>query len=225
MPEDKKPEEGQEKDTLGNFKSEVNRKIDSVKDALTQTTNELKQQLKALIPLPEKKTASAPEKTIKELWWEDEEAAANRILAIADERLDKKLQDKDRQANVMGGLFNDFPELRNMQDPLTVKALEIYNNLPAHDKTTPSAYRLAVLEAAAEIGVSPMAKRTKNENDDWTSDGGNTPPPTRRGKKNSDELSPESLAFAAAVGMDTDDPKIMERLKKSAKRQNWTKYQ
>lgn len=219
------PEKGDDKDLLGNFKAEVDRKIDSVKNALAQSTNELKQQLQALVPKePKTPPSNSSKKTLKDLWWEDEDAAAEQIIDAAEKRIDKKLAANQRQAEVMGGLFQDFPELKNMQDPLTVKALEVYNTLPAQDKETPASYRLAVLEAAHMMGVAPMSKRKKEGNDDdWTSPGGNSAP--RRSRKGDDELDPASLAFASAVGLNVDDPKVIERLKKSAGRRNWQKYQ
>ena len=120
-------------------------------------------------------------------------------------------------------LTQQYPELNDPNNQLTRKVYEIYNQLDASEQS-PTAVKAAVLEAASELGVQPYSKRQKN--DDSFSLGGNTGSQTKSSSKKEDaDVSDTTLKWAELLGMDTSNKAIRERLKNSAKRQNWMKYE
>ena len=110
---------------------------------------------------------------------------------------------------------------------LVAAAVEIYNALSPEDKTSPTAYRLAVKEAASDLGVLPVRKRKQSDDDSYLASSSSSPegkPSSRRSAKE-DEIDTKTIAFAKMVGLNTDDPKVVENLKQRSKRQNWSRYE
>jgi hypothetical protein len=196
---------------LNNFKQEVNRKIDGLR------------------PTPPKQEA-APKKSFKDLLWENEEEAADLIKKSAvDEAVTivrKENAEQQKSARVAQQLYNEFPELNSQTDPLTKRANEIYQGMSEDERNDPRAMRLAVSEAALDLGVKPMSKRQKEQSDEdgFLLGGGRSDGDGRSRRRKEPELSQETLETAQLMGLNVEDPKVLERLKQHAGRKEWTKY-
>jgi hypothetical protein len=220
-----------------NLKSEFNRKIGNVQEQLQKNNEALQALMNRLAtqdkPRSAETSANTPDKSskIKELWYQDEAAAANLIVEEAVQRatgsIRKELETErkvtQRESRVLNEIFQDYPEIGDQNSALYKKAVETYNALPEEDRANPLAYKVAVRDAAIDLGVQPMKKRQSAGNDDFTmSSGGYSSGSQSRGKK-ADDIAPEALAFAQAVGLNINDKKTLENLKNHSKRE-WLKY-
>lgn len=208
-------------DPTKNLKAEFQRKFDNM-TAEVAKQRELSEQLLARIaalPTTEKKQEREPD--LSDLIYSDPKRYSEIMEERAEARIMKKLEGQQRNANVLNQLMNEYPETGDQDHPLTKRAVEIYNGLPSDEKTSPAAYRAAVAEAAAEMGVKPRSKRPADE--EYTMGAGSSGS-RRRSKGDSEKADPATLGFAAAVGLDISDPELVKRLAKRAQR-TWTKYE
>jgi len=224
-------------DPIQNIKGEMNRKLGNVQEQLQKNNEALQALMNRLAaqdrpapkaPAPESKTSK-----IKELWYQDEEAAANLIVEDAVQKAEARITQKlesdrkitQRESRVLNEIFQDYPEIGDQNSALYKKAVETYNALPEEDRANPLAYKVAVRDAAIDLGVQPMKKRqASGNNDDFTmSSGGYSSQGTSGRARKSDDLPPETLLFAQAVGLNVSDKKTLENLKSHSKRE-WLKY-
>lgn len=204
----------QSNDLIKNMKSEFDRKLDNFQTTLKSTTDALTAKLNQIIP----KAPVVEKKPFRDRFYEDEDAAVSELKAELRQEFRGTLEERDKQMNTMTKLYSDYPELAE-DSPLTKEAVKIINSLPVEERNTPTAYRAAVLEAAAELGIQPAKKRKKETVED--TGGGGEGGGNSGGKRGT--LSNDTLEFAALMGLDTNDPKVVERLKGHAKR-NFNTY-
>lgn len=182
-------------DEFKNFKAEMGRKLGN----LEQTNAELLATLKSLTAKP---APSSPEKKVSV--FEDEEAYGQRIAAEAEARIEKKLAAQNAQTQkqqaVLASLVAEFPELNQADSDLAKRAVEIYNGLPEDERTSPMSYKVAVKDAALELGVKPKSKRNKGGDDDFTlSSSKSAGRPPKKG-----EVDPVIEDLASAFGVKLD---------------------
>jgi hypothetical protein len=206
-------------DEIKNLKAEMSRKMSN----LEATNAKLMEQLQSLV----RPAASEPkaEKPIKDLIWDDPEAA----LAIVEERAEKRVMSKvekaqkeqQRQQATLSALVSEFPELGYADHDLTRTAVEKYNALSDDEKLSPVAYKAAVNEAALELGIKPKSRRKETDDDSYTvgSSGRSTPAPKK------EKLSQDTIAFAQAMGLNVNDEKLKERLRTNHGRKSYTRYE
>lgn len=214
-------------------------KLKETVTTLQQTNNQILSAIKEMQKVatkPAPKAQPTPEKktNLKDVWFDDQEAAA----AIIEERAERRIQQRMEQAqkqqnqtnNVMRTLYKDFPELQDMDHPLTQKAIELFEKMSDEEKQSPLAYKVAVRDAAEELEIKPKAKRKEKVDDDdsFSLGGGNTrsaPEGTRQsGGKRPARLDPRTVEFARQMGLDMDDPKVVESLTETAQRNDWLTY-
>jgi hypothetical protein len=130
-----------------------------------------------------------------------------------------------KQNAMLGQLAADFPELTSTDSALTKRAVEIYNALPEDERTSPMAMKVAVKDAALELGLRPKSKRNASENtgDGLMPTGGGSA--VRKPQGGKAELDPVTEGFAAALGLNTSDAKVRERLKKRSERKTWNQFE
>lgn len=210
-----------------NSHAELDRKI-------ANAMNVIQEQNKFFQTIIQQQTAGAKsatptipnDKKLVDLMYDNPEEYARQVAKIATaEALAASGKANDvanRRANILNQLVGEYPELADQQHDLTKRAVEIYQELSEEERVSPNSYKLSVREAAAEFGVLPASKRARPTNsDDFTfsgGSGGRNPPPGGKAK-----ISDRTLAFAQAMGMNTNDPKYIERLEKSAQRKDWTR--
>lgn len=230
---DTKPEPKDQPDLIKNMKAEMDRKLGNVESTLTQlasTSQALSAQLEKLKPAP----APTNTKSWREKFYDDENAALAELEENATRRATEAAQaitrlEQQKNAN-LSVLVNDYPELTDQNGDLRKKAVEIFNALSPEEQKSPSALKLAVREAAADLALLPMSKRKKVEteveedDDSFSLNGGSGRGNTKRKGGKEPELSDATKDFAELLGRPVDDPKYLERLKKANQRTNWSKY-
>lgn len=214
-------------DPISNLKSEFNRKFDN----LNGTVSQLAEANKAL--MAQLQTAFQPQQQqtrqdgdeIKKVWYDDPSKAAQIIEERTAQKIRKEYQEQQKvQAKtnqVLNQLVYDYPELQNDATDLSKKAVQIYMGLDDEEKKSPVAYKYAVKEAAETLGIKPRSKRT--DDDSFSVSSGSSAQPAKASKSQKGKLAAETVAFAKLVGLNTDDPKVMERIEKR-QRENWTRY-
>lgn len=228
-------EQQQQPDPFNNIKQEFGRKLGNVEskvEDLAKANQALLAMLQQTISSPRQEVVNSTttEDDLEELWYKDPAAAARKIEERATKAIEAKLakaqEQQSRQNATIQALVRDYPELNDESHPLTKKAIEIYMSMDDADKVSPAAYRLAVKEAAYELGVKPLKKRTDDEIDSFSvsSSLGSSRGSSRRGS-GKEELDPKTIAFAQMMGLDVTNPKTIESLKQRAKRSNWNKFQ
>lgn len=219
-------------DGLKNVKAEFNRKFDDMNKDLKKSNEALMAQLKDIstkyaAPAP---AAQAAVSTDDDLMYSDPGAWAKKIRADAvkeanvsvDEKLKAQQDMQTQQQQTMNSLYVDYPELGSSEHDLTKRAIEIHNGMSDSDKQSSLAYKLAVKEAASELGMKPKSKRAEGEaQDTFTLKGASgmqSPSKQTRGK-----LDPKTIEFARIMGIDVDDPDVKANLESST-RDKWMKY-
>lgn len=220
-------------DPLKNIKAEFDRKLEAQTASiskLTETTQALLQQLQTApkhgadnknLPPPN------PKKKFGERIYEDPDGAAADLGDEIENRIVSKLQ-KAGEANakeqqIVATLRSDYPELWDVNSDLAQKAIEMFQKLPA-DERIPAMYRVCVKDAADELSILPAKKRPKGH-DDFTLGQGRGGAGEGQGAGKAGQLDERTIAFAKAVGMDTDDPKVIESLKSRQRNSGeWLQY-
>lgn len=215
-------------DPIKNLKSEFGRKQDNVLSELTA----LKQQLSELSQNIVKPSVGIKAKDQNEDNFPDPivdpKGYKDYIKREISQEMGQSINNNNQRQAALSALVQQFPELQDGNADLTKKAVEYYNRLSNEEKMSPNAYKYAVNDAALDLGVVPMSKRQRNDNDDESftgSSSGNAKRPSQKNKQTEEKLDPATLAFAQAIGKDINDPKYIESLKKHASRKNWSKSQ
>jgi hypothetical protein len=221
-------------DPIKQVKSEFSRKTDNIASQLSQQQAKIDQIMNAVIAQQQAMARPAPtaEKDIDPI--DDPKGFAKKIAADAARTATEQVmqysqsqsQQQASQQQVLNALVQDYPELNDRSSELFIKAQEIQATMSAEERYNPTAIRAAVREAAGEVGLLPMKKRTNKGNvDDFTVDSsGSSPNTAQRRQAKETELAPETLAFAEAIGMNINDPKYLASLKKVNQRKNWGKF-
>ena len=128
--------------------------------------------------------------------------------------------------SVLSQLGSEYPELNDANSDLTLKSVEIYKRMSERDRSSSMAFKTAVRDAAADLGILPKNKRksTSGEGPDIGS-GNSSSQSAGNSQPRSKKLDDKTLAFAKLIGLKTDDPKVVERLKARSQRAKWNKYE
>lgn len=221
-------------DLIKNTKAEMDRKLGNVESTIAQLA-ETNKALAAQLANLNKPPAPAPNtKSYGQKFYENEDATLNEIEQNATKRaveiVSKLTQTESQRQSIIGQMVNEYPELVDPSTDLRKKAVEIFNTLSEDERSDPRSYKIAVRDAAAELGMLPKSKRkadpVENDDDDSFTLNNASPSPSKRArdKNKNDKLSEETLLFAELLGRPIDDEKYVERLKKANQRGNWNKY-
>lgn len=218
----KEEEEKKSKDNMDNFKAEMNRKMGNTEtqlDQLKKMNEQLVQELQINNQAQQQRASAQyqePTKSLNDLWYEDPQKAVEMIQIQTEQRVMERVEASQARQNkqnvVIGNLMSEYPELSDANHELTKKVSELYELLPAEEKNSPLAYKIAARDAAAELGILPKSKRKEDTTTDSftvSSSSGSTRP----AKSASDEVDQRTTGFAEHMGLDTSDPKVMESLK------------
>lgn len=220
-------------DPITNLKSEMSRKTEK----LAQENARLAQQLDAVLGKLNNLSAPAAsgnldeDAALEELAFKDPKEYARRVreqaTRQATQMVDQRIQQQNNQQATLSALVNDYPELQDAGSDLTKRAVEIFKGLSQSEQSSPLAYKAAVREAAAELGVLPKTKRKTSSSDDFSFSGSNSGSGSQssRGSGSNDKLDERTVAFAKLIGLKTDDPKVVERIKQRSKRKSWSRYE
>lgn len=203
---------------IAGLKSDMDKKLGDITETLKQTQAAL---AKALTPKEPPQQPTGPKKTFRDKFYEDEDAAINDLRNEIRQEIRGEISYVQRQTGTLQELVSNYPELHDKNSTLTKRAVEIYDSLSPEEKSSPVAYKSAVYQAAAELDVVPVTKR-KTNTDDFT--GGSNRGGGGGNNKKEGDLDPRTLEFAARMGFNVNDPKVVESLKTRSKRTNWTDW-
>jgi hypothetical protein len=210
-------------DEIKNLKAEMNRKLGNLEQTNAQLINMMQSLAK---PAP---AATTQSKKLGDVLFDNPDEAARLIKEEAKaelrEELNKANQVQTRTQSTIASLVSEFPELGDSNSEFSKRAVAIYHSYAPEDQANPISLKAAVKEAALEMNVKPKSKRNAESDDSFALGGGSggETRPSRRSREQ--ELDPATIEFARHLGQNVDDPKYMERLKKSAKRRNWSRYE
>jgi len=213
-------------DPLKNVKAEFDRKLSNVEgklDSMTQAQQATMEALQQLVSQGQVKPAEVDSTSdeLGQMIVNDPKAAVNKITqTITKQVTDRVMQENqanNSKSQELARIIQDFPELGDKDSAMTKRTVEIYSRMPKNERDNPAAYRAATLEAAMELGLKPRSKR--GSSDDYQMGAGNPSDEGRRESKASSKDFETTLAFAAAMGMDVSDEKVVKRLKQHSKRQ------
>lgn len=212
-----------------NLKQEFNRKFENINtkvDNVLQTTQALIEQLnrQELSRRDTQTTISGEaDKSLNDLLYDDPEEYARQIEARTEKRIKEQIEAKEKQINANSAIVNrlqtDYPELTDSNNPLTKRAAELLMN--EDNQNDPKVWRTVVMEAAQELGIRPSKYR--GQDSDYSMGSSGTTRRTASERNKAKGLEKETLEFAKIMGLDTEDPKTIERLEKHASR-NWNRY-
>lgn len=217
-------------------KPDISAELLSKTDALAAENKKLSEQLAGLVntlngALAPKQTANEEPDDLDTLFYKDPKAYARKVQdnanRSAEAMINSRLNAQAATQQSIAQLTSDYPELADSSSDLTKKAVEVYNSLSAQEKALPSAYKLAVRDAASDLGILPKSKRKSGAQDDFAFGGGGSQSSSGRGegRGGSSKLDNATLAFAEAMGMDIKDKKVIENLGKRAQRKSWNRYE
>lgn len=204
--------------------AEANRKIDKIAQENAKLSQQLEQFMSRMQPAA---SSQSEDVDLDELIYKDPKQYAKRITENAKREAMQAVQQvnaQQTQANqVLAQLVNDYPELSDTNSELSKRAVDIYKSMSESDRASSLAYKVAVREAAAELGSLPKSKRSKS--DDFTLGGSKGQQAATSSQPKQKDLDEATLKFAKAMGLNVDDKKVVERLKARAQRKTWDKYE
>lgn len=197
----------------------------------------LDSQTKATAPAPKAKEETV-EEDLGDLLLVNPSKAVERITKKVENEVSQKFGAKDQAAREFSSKFvelsQDYPEINSQSSDLYQRAFELLQNSATKENDV-GALERAVLRAASEKGVLPMKHRKQSRQDQEDQDGdeylggnsGASPTSSRSERRDRNKKLPAAtLAFAQALGLNTSDPKVVERLQEHhVKRSgNWNRY-
>lgn len=231
MSDEQNPQDGVQQSAPGddrwkNLQAEMDRKLGNIQQTLTQQVAQLAETLK-----PDTTPAPKADDNLDELWEYEPAKAAK----LQEQKLNQKVDEKvnqivesrlgamSQEAQVIGQLKIDFPELNDGNHALTKRAIEIYGDYQQQlgQKPPSEYYQLAVQRAALEKGIQPSSVRPSSDHFQMVPGGKQ---PNARMPKNDDSSFEAQLEVAALLGRPVEDPAYQERLKGFARRDNFGRY-
>lgn len=215
-------------ESIGNLKKEFDRKLTN----LEEQNNRLEQLIKMSLTSTPKTVATPkvePDVKLSDLIYTDPDRAAAIISKQATDQanqiVDQRMADRSAREQVAFQLIQEYPELNDQTSDLYKETVKVFNGLSANEQLSPSSYKLAAREAAAGLGVLPSSKRSNSDNDSYSMKGGGSGGGNGgRKSQRKNEVDPMTIEFSRLLGRDTNDPKVIEGLKKASERGAWNKY-
>jgi hypothetical protein len=120
----------------------------------------------------------------------------------------------------MATLAQEYPEINSGKAEIREAILAAQKKLPLEVQGSAVGYEMSIKAAMADLGIIPSSRRPKSD-DDYSIPSGRSGGEARAAKKG--KVAQETLDTAELMGLDINDPKVVERLGKHAGR-NFGKY-
>lgn len=225
-------EQGNEQQSQGRSAESIAAEMHRKTDKLAQENAKLSQQLERVMEMLNKQPVAQSaqgEDDLEALVYKDPKAYARKIreqaAQDAQQVVNRSLQQQSQTNAVLSQLTSEYPELADGSSELTKATIEIYKGMSADERSSPSAYKIAVRDAAAELGVLPKNKRRVQNNEDFSLSGNNGASQKQASRSAQSEVDPKTEAFAKLLGLDTTNKDTMKRLQNRSQRKNWTKWE
>lgn len=225
--------EGAAADPFKNLKAELTRKMsnsESQVQRLSQENAAIMAKLDALM-VPRSQPAETSEEDLGALLYSKPgdavKAITQQVTRTVQQDMQRMTQNQQQQAAVLSSLVKDYPELSDSNSDFAKSAVRAFDSLPAHLKNDPAGYKLAVREAAADLGVLPSHKRGSRDADDFVMSGGNRSANSARPSRGAPQtgLSDGVMEAASIFGLDLSKPERKKSLEKRTQRKNWGRWE
>lgn len=214
-PEEKKIDESAASgsaEEIKNLKAEFQRKNDNLAAQLKASNEQMLASIQTM--LKPKAAPKEPTEDLETTYYKDPIGAMKKVKEEAKAELRTEFaaanQDLQKKQLTIQQLYKEFPELGNEESELFQSATKKYTDMSKEHGESAATYKLAVAEAALDLGVKPKSKRPKSENDDYNVSGSGNGNRQRSGKQ-SEELDPMVIETAKLMGVDPE--KIKARMK------------
>jgi hypothetical protein len=234
------PNEGETKENKERSIESVTAEFSRKTAKLSEENSKMSQQLEKLLNYVESQRAASTSQTtsnqesedkLEDLAYTNPKLYAQKVKDMAKREalsaVSQTFAEQQRTNTVLGQLAADYPELNDNNSELTKKAVEIYKSMSDSDRTSPISYKVAVRDAAAELGILTKNKRSKSSSDEPNISAGGIPSELNKksGSSSSNKLDEKTLQIASLMGLDISDKKVVESLTKRSQRKNWGKYE
>lgn len=219
-----------QEDFAKNLKAEMARKFENIQqtnDQLIQSNRALQDQLAAITQqISTSNTGQTGPQEDDYIdpydpdFWRKKEAAIEKKV---EQKIMSKTQSQNQRAVVLSQLIQKYPELKDDNSELTKAAIKKLSSYSESTQSSGEGYKLAVMEAASELDVLPVSKRsTADDLDDLVGDEGDgygmrSPKKAsdRRKSSKKDNLDPKVEAVARQFKLNIDDPEVRKRIIKN----------
>lgn len=209
-----------------NVKAEFDRKFKN----LSEQNSALNEKLDLLMNNVINAQKPSPPSTVREEEDIDPDLEPGKFVQREISSLRQELnQDKANQAKqaALQNLLAEFPELQNPDSALSKASVQAASRLDDSIRNSPHGYRMAVLEAVAQVGRERRASSNNSESvEDFIASGSRGEPGSSGGpkKKGEGEVDEKTRVIAELMGLDTSDKEQMARLKARSERKSWNRY-
>lgn len=229
QPADDSQVDGGEADPVRNLKAEFGRKFENTTAQIAEQNRKLDAMLAAVQERMQPASQQASQqKPLRELLFEDGDAAERyieeRAAKIADQVVERKVQVSQASQQAVGEVIGNFPEFGEANSAAATLAIQKVGKLPKHLQGTPEGTKMAMMEAAAELGLVPAKARKAAANNDDFVVGGSAKGGSRKPADPLKDIPEATLQMAQLLGRDISDPKVLEGLRAASKRGDWSKY-
>jgi len=219
--------------TIENVQSEFNRKMSK----LAEENSKLSQQLgelaglvqQAVQPRQQVNSSVSEEEELEALAYKDPKAFSRKVKEQAAQSaariVDERLSVNNQTSAVLSQLGSEYPELNDSNSDLTLKSVEIFKRMSERDRQSPLAYKTAVRDAAADLGILPKNKRKATSEQPDINSGNSSTQAANSQRPKSKDVDAKTLAFAKLLGLDTNKKDVVDRLKARSQRTKWSKYE
>lgn len=225
-------EEQQPQDPILNLKAEMSRKQNNVEAKLAQTNAQL-EQIMAMVQqnlVQSKPAPVASGKSTRDLLYDDPDAFVAQITEQATSKAQAEVarsqQMQSEVSNAIMEISAKYPEFSQAGSEAAQKAVELGAKLPKHLRGTAEGAKIAMLEAAADLGLVPASRRQKqSSSSDDAAIGGSSRSSSQKpsGKAKIDE---SVIIMGKLLGVDYEANKDRAKsLEQSTKRSRWNKYE
>ena len=227
-------------DRLKNLQSEYSRKLANMNDQIAAQNQQLAEIANMIASSRQPAPSQAPAgKALKDLVYDDPDAFVEQVVTraarVADEaagrRIDSVVQTNTAAQTAIAEVQSRYPEFMQPNSEVAKRAVEIAQGQAKELKGTAHGAKMAMLEAASELGLVPVSKRAparEGEGDDFSLSGqanGSRGSGRPRSRDPKSEISDTAKHLAELLGVDLNDPKRLEGLEKASKRKSWNRYQ
>ena len=244
MADDQNSNEKPPEDKYLNLKSEMSRKTANLEQMLAAQNAKSEALMQAVIQMQQAKAKAKqdistsddeiddigvdpiddPKKFAKRV----EQRATQKAVQYAEQRAQEQARSQSEQQGALLTLASDYPELNDIGSDLYKQALELSRQMPDSYRNSAVGLKAAVREAAANLGVLPVSKRSKKDeqdDDSFNVDSSSSRGGKKRSNKDAEgEVPQDTLAWAELLGRPINDPKYIERLKKATQRKDWKRF-
>lgn len=223
VPEEQ-PETTAAPDPVKNIKAEFARKQANTEAALANT----QAQLNELMNMLQSQNAAKNQKSIKDqLYDAPEQFAADveaRAVQKATEIVSKQVQASQALQQTVAEVTSKYKEFSDAQSEASQLAISKLAKMPAHMKNSAEGARLAMLEAAADLALTPASKRgSKDTSGDYVSGGSSSKGGSSGKTKSREETLQNQFAELLSSGVSgLDQKEFSKNFEKAQKRTKWS---